>query len=111
MLMKTSFSFLVAVVGFAAWAIPAAPFVVVTQGEEENLAVLYDATDLTTVCMRPLSLAFIKWRWRFVRAFPRVAFREVAGSFPARKNLAKTMRKPTNRLDAELVRKNWFNVI
>ncbi|MBE0544935.1 MAG: hypothetical protein IH623_26655 [Verrucomicrobia bacterium] len=44
--MKTSFSCLVVVVGFAAWSIHAAPFVVATQGEEENLAVLYDSTDL-----------------------------------------------------------------
>lgn len=46
MLMRTSFSFLVAVVGFVAWSIPAAPFFVVSQGEEENLPILYDPTDL-----------------------------------------------------------------
>ncbi|MCW5552831.1 MAG: hypothetical protein KIS67_11815 [Verrucomicrobiae bacterium] len=44
--MKTSFSFLVAALGLAGLSIHAAPLVVVTQGEEEDLPVLYEATDL-----------------------------------------------------------------
>lgn len=46
MLMKTSFSFLVAALGLAGSSIHAAPLVVVTQGEEGDLPVLYEATDL-----------------------------------------------------------------